>query len=65
VYNYPEKTNDLSNQFKYNDFAKAVGGFVKYIIENVNFLTFEEDVDKVIKVLFFILVLCVFFYSGK
>lgn len=52
VYGYKEKAIDVSQQFDYGLFIDSVSGYVKFILENLNFLTFEEDRSKILKVLF-------------
>jgi len=48
VYGYRSETN-LSESFDYDSFTDAVSGSVKFILENLNFLTFDEDRAKILK----------------
>lgn len=50
MYGYKEGTIVLSEEFDYNTFIDSVSGYVKFILENLNFLTFEEDRSKILKV---------------
>lgn len=50
VYSYPPGCQTIAKSFAYKDFADAVSGFIKFFIDNLNFLTFEDDRKTIVKV---------------
>jgi len=49
VYLYPNGCSNIGNEFQFKDFSDGVSGFVKFLLENLNFLTFEEDRNTILK----------------
>eukprot|EP01126_Amoeba_proteus_P035405 TRINITY_DN3570_c0_g1_i14.p1 TRINITY_DN3570_c0_g1~~TRINITY_DN3570_c0_g1_i14.p1 ORF type:complete len:523 (+),score=139.21 TRINITY_DN3570_c0_g1_i14:238-1806(+) len=49
VYLYPHRLTNLAVEFEYTHFMDSISGYVKFLLENLNFLTFEDDRNRIIK----------------